>query len=109
MSGNPFCQVSVTLFMFVTIVLTSEDDSLILRLMEVHKATGEYRKINRQQDICYPKSFDVKFFHVGCDVIYYISRQPFRIIKCCLAELLFSSPILFCKCTEKFQNRKHLR
>ena len=51
MSGNPFYQVSVTLFMFVTIVLTSEDDSLILRLMEVHKATGEYRKINRQQEI----------------------------------------------------------
>lgn len=88
MSGNPFYQVSVTLFMFVTIVLTSEDDSLILRLMEVHKATGEYRKINRQQDICYPKSFDVKFLHVGCDVTYYIYRQPFRIIKCCLAELL---------------------
>lgn len=88
MSGNPFCQVTMTLFMFVTIVLTSEDDSLILRLMEVHKATGEYRKINRQQDICYPKSFDVKFFHVDCDVTYYIYRQPFRIIKCCLAELL---------------------
>lgn len=88
MSGNPFCQVSVTLFMFVTIVLTSEDDSFILRLMEVHKATGEYRKINRQQDICYPKSFDVKFLHVDCDVTYYIYRQPFRIIKCCLAELL---------------------
>lgn len=88
MSGNPFCKVSVTLFMFVTIVLTSEDDSLILRLMEVHKATGEYRKINRQQDICYPKSFDVKFLHVDCDVTYYIYRQPFRIIKCCLAELL---------------------
>ena len=88
MSGNPFYQVSVTLFMFVTIVLTSEDDSLILRLMEVHKATREYRKINRQQDICYPKSFDVKFLHVDCDVTYYIYRQPFRIIKCCLAELL---------------------
>lgn len=88
MSGNPFCQVSMTLFMFVTIVLTSEDDSFILRLMEVHKATGEYRKINRQQDICYPKSFDVKFLHVDCDVTYYIYRQPFRIIKCCLAELL---------------------
>lgn len=78
----------MTLLMFVTIVLTSEDDSFILRLMEVHKATGEYRKINRQQDICYPKSFDVKFLHVDCDVTYYIYRQPFRIIKCCLAELL---------------------
>ena len=79
MSGNPFCQVSVTLFMFVTIVLTSEDDSLILRLMEVHKATGEYRKINRQQDICYPKSFDVKFFHVDCDVTYYITDSRFAL------------------------------
>lgn len=99
MSGNPFCQVSVTLFMFVTIVLTSEDDSFILRLMEVHKATGEYRKINRQQDICYPKSFDVKFLHVGCDVTYYIYRQPFRIIKCCLAELLHCQFRSGCKST----------
>lgn len=99
MSGNPFYQVSVTLFMFVTIVLTSEDDSLILRLMEVHKATGEYRKINRQQDICYPKSFDVKFLHVDCDVTYYIYRQPFRIIKCCLAELLHCQFRSGCKIT----------
>jgi hypothetical protein len=99
MSGNPFYQVSVTLFMFVTIVLTSEDDSLILRLMEVHKATGEYRKINRQQDICYPKSFDVKFLHVDCDVTYYIYRQPFRIIKCCLAELLHCQFRSSCKNT----------
>lgn len=99
MSGNPFCQVSVTLFMFVTIVLTSEDDSLILRLMEVHKATGEYRKINRQQDICYPKSFDVKFLHVDCDVTYYIYRQPLRIIKCCLAELLHCQFCSGCKNT----------
>lgn len=99
MSGNPFCQVSVTLFMFVTIVLTSEDDSLILRLVEVHKATGEYRKINRQQDICYPQSFDVKFLHVGCDVTYYIYRQPFRIIKCCLAELLHCQFRSSCKNT----------
>lgn len=99
MSGNPFYQVSVTLFMFVTIVLTSEDDSLILRLMEVHKATGEYRKINRQQDICYPKSFDVKFLHVDCDVTYYIYRQPFRIIKCCLAEMLHCQFRSSCKNT----------
>lgn len=65
MSWSPLGQVTMTLLMFVTIVLTSKNDSLILRLMEVHKATGEYRKINRQQDICYPKSFDVKFLHVG--------------------------------------------
>lgn len=45
MSGSPLDQVSVTLFMFVTIVLTSKNDSLFLQVVKMQEATGEYQKI----------------------------------------------------------------
>ena len=51
MSWSPLGQVTMTLLMFVTIVLTSKNDSLFLQIMEMQEATGEYREINRQQQI----------------------------------------------------------
>ena len=45
MSRSPLGQVTMTLLMFVTIVLTSKNDSLILQIMEVQETASEYQKI----------------------------------------------------------------
>ncbi len=45
MSWSPLGQVTMTLLMFVTIVLTSKNDCLFLQIMEMQEATGEYQKI----------------------------------------------------------------
>ena len=45
MSWSPLGQVTMTLLMFVTIVLTSKNDCLLLQIMDMHEATSEYQKI----------------------------------------------------------------
>lgn len=51
MSWSPLGQVTMTLLMFVTIVLTSKNDCLLLQIMEMQETTSEYHEINRQQQI----------------------------------------------------------
>lgn len=45
MSWSPLGQVTMTLLMFVTIVLTSKNDCLFLQVVKMQETTGEYQKI----------------------------------------------------------------